>query len=331
MEYRHFGNTDITVSAIGLGGMDYRVPNAGGTNGYGQDMVEAISRAIDLGITCFDTAATYGGGDSERMYGRALGPRRKDVVLITKCGIGYPGRPESQGRDSRREPVIASIDESLQRLRTDYVDVYLIHLPDVTTPFEETMDALDNVVQQGKARAVGLCNVNMDQIKECQKTRQVDVVQCGFNMFDRRMDREIFPYCQEQGIGVMAFAPLGFGILSGIFTMDTKYRDNDTRAVSRPEWDGGIYTDEAYERNLRLVDDLRAIAAKRGKTMPQLALRWVLSNTAVSVAPIGTHTVAEVEENLGVLEWALSAEDLRQIDEVFASYGVDTQPDLRMP
>ena len=331
MEFRRFGNSDITVSAIGIGGMDYRVPNAGGTNGWGDDMVEAINRAIDLGITCFDTAATYGGGDSERMYGRALGARRKDVVLITKCGIGYQGRPESQGRDSRRGPVTASIDESLQRLRTDYVDVYLIHLPDLTTPFEETMDALDTVVKQGKARAVGLCNVTMEQIKECQKTRQVDVVQCGFNMFDRRMGRETFPYCEEQGIGVMAFAPLGFGILSGTFTMDTKYRNNDTRAVSRPEWDGGIYTDEAYERNLRLVEDLTAIAAKRGKTMPQLALRWVLSNSFVSVAPIGTHTVAEVEENMGSLEWALSGEDLREIDEVIAGYGLDTLPDLPMP
>ena len=314
MEFRKFGNTDITVSAIGIGGMDYRVPNAAGTNGWGEDMVDAINRAIDLGITCFDTAATYGGGDSERMYGRALGARRKDVVLITKCGIGYADRPGALGRDSRRGPVLASIDESLQRLRTDYVDVYLIHLPDLTTPFDESMDALDTVVQQGKARA-----------------RRVDVVQCGYNMFDRRMGREVFPYCEEQGIGVMAFAPLAFGILSGTFTMDTKYRDNDTRAVSRPNWDGGIYTDEAYERNLSLVQDLRAVAEKRGKTLPQLALRWVLSNPSVSVAPIGTHTVAEVEENMGVLEWALSGEDMREIDQVFANYGVDTVPDLPMP
>lgn len=331
MEFRKFGNTDITVSAIGIGGMDYRVPNAAGTDGWGEDMVDAINRAIDLGITCFDTAATYGGGDSERMYGRALGARRKDVVLITKCGIGYADRPGALGRDSRRGPVLASIDESLQRLRTDYVDVYLIHLPDLTTPFDETMDALDTVVQQGKARAVGLCNVTMEQVKECQKTRQVDVVQCGYNMFDRRMGREVFPYCEEQGIGVMAFAPLAFGILSGTFTMDTKYRHNDTRAISRPNWDGGIYTDEAYERNLQLVQDLRAVAEKRGKTLPQLALRWVLSNPSVSVAPIGTHTVAEVEENMGVLEWALSGEDMREIDEVFAGYGVDTVPDLPMP
>ena len=113
--------------------------------------------------------------------------------------------------------------------------------------------------------------------------------------------------------------------------MNTKYRDNDTRAVSRPQWDGGIYTDEAYERNLRLVEDLSAIAAKRGKTMPQLALRWVLSNSFVSVAPIGTHTVAEVEENMGSLEWELSGEDLREIDEVIAGYGLDTLPDLPMP
>ena len=176
-----------------------------------------------------------------------------------------------------------------------------------------------------------MCNVNVDQIKECQKTRQVDVVQCGFNMFDRRMGREIFPVLPGTRHRRDGLRAPGLRNPVGDIHHGHQVPDNDTRAVSRPEWDGGIYTDEAYERNLGLSGDLRAIAAKRGKTMPQLALRWVLSNTAVSVAPIGTHTVAEVEENLGVLEWVLSAEDLRQIDEVFASYGVDTQPDLRMP
>ena len=329
MEYRKFGSTDITVSAIGVGGMDYSVPNTAGTGGYGDQMAAAIARAVDRGITCFDTAATYGSGDSERMFGRALGPRRKDVVLVTKCGIGYPDRP--QGRDSRREAILASIDESLERLQTDYVDVLLIHLPDVNTPFEETMGALDSVVQQGKARAIGLCNLTLDQLKECQKTRRVDVVQHGYNIFDRRRELDIYPYCRQQGIGVMAFAPLAFGVLSGTFTMDTKFRDNDTRAVSRPSWDGGIYAEEFYDRTLRMVEDLKAIVANRGKTMPQLALRWVLSNPAVSVAPIGTQNVQELEENLGVLDWALSGEDLRQIDEVFARYGVDTHPALALP
>lgn len=138
-------------------------------------MAAAVNRAVDLGITCFDTEKGYGYGKSEAMLGRALGPRRKDVVVVTKCGTHYEDRPK--GRDSRRHVILASVDQSLERLHTDYIDVLLVHAPDVTTPFEETMGALDTVVQQGKVRAVGVFNFTLDQIKECEETREFDVVQ----------------------------------------------------------------------------------------------------------------------------------------------------------
>ena len=213
-------------------------------------------------------------------------------------------------------------------MQTDYIDVLLIHFPDKNTPFEETMRALDTVLQQGKVRAVGVSNFTLDQLKECQATLRIDVVQYHFNMFDRRMEQEIFPYCQQQGIGVMVWGPLGVGLLSGTFTADTKFADHDYRGRSggSPGVDGGMFAAEHWQRNLRLVDDLKPIAESRGKTMPQLALRWVLSNPAVSVALVGTLNNQELEENLGVLDWALSGEDMRQIDEVFAKYGVDTYP-----
>ena len=323
MEYRKFGPTDITVSALGFGCWE-----VGGT--YGEQMSAAIPRAIEQGITCFDTAALYGEGDSERMLGKALGSRRKDVVVVTKCGIGYENRP--QGRDSRRESILALVDQSLQNLQTDYVDVLLVHLPDLNTPLAETMGALDSVVQQGKARAVGISNFTLDQIKECGTTRRVDVVQHGFNMFDRRMEQATFPYCQQQGIGVMVYGALAFGLLSGTFPAPTESGENDIRAVSRPNWDGGrIFAEEHLRQNLQLVEDLKPIAENRGKTMPQLALRWVMSNPAVSVALVGITNVRELEENLGVLDWAVSGEDMRQIDEVFTRYGVDTHPDLVLP
>ena len=321
MEYRKFGQTDLTVSVFGFG--VYR--NAGD---YGAQIDAAVHRAIDLGITCFDTAPNYGEGDSERVLGRALGPRRKDVVVVTKCGYGYENRP--QGRDSRRESILALVDQSLQRLRTDYVDVLLVHLADVTTPFEETMGALDSVVQQGKARAVGVGNFTLDQLKECEATRPIDVVYYPLNMFDRRKEQEIFPYCQQQGIGMMVWASMGFGLLTGTFTEDMKFEDWDWRGWGGyPEFDGGIFVKEHLNRHVRLVDELKPIAERRGKTMPQLALRWVLSNPTVSVALVGTPNVQELEENWGVLDWALSGEDLRQIDEVFARHGVDTHPNIR--
>ena len=319
MEYRKFGPTDITVSALGFGCHDA----AGWESGFDQ-MSAAVHRAVDLGITCFDTAAVYGGGDSERMLGRALGPRRKDVVVVTKCGMGYANRPP-KGRDSRREAIFASVEQSLQNLQTDYVDVLMPHWADTKTHFEETMHALDSLVQQGKIRAVGVSNFTLDQLKECEATRRIDVVQYHLNMFDRRTEQEIIPHCQQQGIGVMVWGSLGSGLLGGTYTADTKFGDTDWRGRGDyPETIVGMYAKEVWQRNVQLVDDLKPIAESRGKTMAQLSLRWVLANPAVSVALVGTLNNQELEEHMGVLDWALSGEDMRQIDEVFARYGVET-------
>lgn len=285
-------------------------------------MVPIVNRAIDRGINCFDTAPTYELGDSERILGRALGQRRKDALLVTKCG---------SRRNSQRDSILASVEQSLQRLQTDYIDVLLVHLPDVTTPFEETIGALDSLVQQGKVRAVGVSNFSLDQLKEFHELRPIDVVQYYLNMFDRRTEPEIFPYCRQQGIGVMVSAPLGVGMLTGTFTPDTKFGDNDWRGNGNyPQFHAGMYDLKHRRRNLQLVEDLKPIAQKRYKTTAQLALRWVLANPAASVALAGTSTVEESEEDLGALGWALSGDDMRQIDEVFARYGVETNPDISL-
>ncbi|MCH8225091.1 MAG: aldo/keto reductase [Chloroflexi bacterium] len=324
MEYRMFGRTDITVSVLGFGCWEM-----GGTYGdIGEtQVIAAVNRAIDLGINCFDTAPAYGRGQSERTLGKALGSRRKDVVVVTKCGVGYTDRPK--GRDSRLVSIMSSVEQSLRDLQTDYLDVLLVHWPDVTTPFDETMHALDSIVQQGKVRAVGVSNFNLGQIKECAATRRIEVVQYGLNMFDRRMEQEMFPYFLEQGIGVMVYGPLAFGLLAGAFTEDTTFGQNDWRATGgRPGWNVGVFAEEHFQRNVRVVEALKPIAEQRGKKMPHLALRWVLSNPAVSVALVGTRTVEELEDNMAVLEWALSGNDMAEIDEIFARYAVDTHPDI---
>ena len=324
MEYRKFGPTDLTVSALGFGCYEYGEKHYSWGEEYIVRMIATVNRAIDLGITCFHTAPHYGGGDSELMLGRALGPRRKDVVVVTMCGWDGSELDRPKHRDSRRESILPLVDQSLQRLQTDYIDVLQVHAPDVNTLFEETMGALDSVVQQGKVRSVGVSNFTLDQIKECEATRRIEVVQYDFNMLDRRRELDIFPYCQQQGIGVMTWGSMGSGLLA-----DTEFGENDSRGRGgNPEWDGGILALEHRQRYVQLIEDLKPIAASRGKTMPQLALRWVLSHPAVSVALVGTLNVQELEENLGVLDWALSGEDLRQIDEVFARYGVETHPGI---
>ena len=324
MEYRRFGPTDLTVSVFGCGVWDYE-------KAYGDEMETAVKRAFDHGITCFDTAAQYGDGESERMLGRALGSRRKDVVVVTKCGLGFQGSQVGRlkNRDGRRESILQQVDQSLQRMQTDYLDVLLVHAPDVSVPFEETMGALETAVQQGKVRYTGVSNFTEEQVRECEKTRPVSVVQHDYNMFDRRVEKAMYPYCMDNGIGVMTYGSMGFGLLTGTFTVDMKFQEGDYRGLGgNAGFDGGMLALEHRARNIQVVEELKPIAARRGKSMPQLALRWVLSNPAVSTALVGTLRTKEFEENLGTLGWALSAEDLREIDGVFAKYGVETHPDI---
>jgi aryl-alcohol dehydrogenase-like predicted oxidoreductase len=325
MEYRQLGQTHLQVSAMGFGCWEI-----GGTYGKidaGQ-FQQAVQRAIDVGINCFDTAEAYGFGASEQALARALGERRKDVYIVTKFGTGYAETPNR--RDSSRQRVLASIEKSLRHLQTDYVDVYLIHWPDVNTPFEETMRALDDIVQQGKARYIGVSNFRLAQLEACMRVRRVDVAQYGWNMFDRRMQVEIFPYCTAQQIGVMAYGSLAYGWLTGTFHAGMQFDENDWR--SRRGSMGALnlfqtlFGPEYFPRNLQAVEELKALAAEYRKTLPQFALRWTMSNPVISVALVGCRQAAEVEENLGALGWTISAADIAAIDAIFARHSAVTMP-----
>jgi aryl-alcohol dehydrogenase-like predicted oxidoreductase len=326
MEMRPFGRTGLQVSAIGFGCWEI-----GG--GYGRieeaEFARAVGRALDLGINCFDTAEGYGLGASERALGKALGARRKDAIIVTKFGIGYREKPNL--RDASRARCMASIEKSLEHLGTDCVDVYLIHWPDHVTPFAETMRALEDVVRQGKARFVGVSNFKREEIEACMGVRRVDVGQYGWNLFDRRMQREILPYCRENGIGVMAYGSLAYGLLTGAFTENTDFGSDDWRA--RADKMGSIklfdtlFGPESFPRNIRVVEDLKGIAARRGRSLPQLALRWAISHPAVSTALVGCRTVAEVEDNVGALAGSIDEGDLAEIDAIFARHGVNPVPD----
>jgi myo-inositol catabolism protein IolS len=325
MEYRPFGKTGSKVSAIGFGCWEI-----GGT--YGRiDRIEfdrAIHRAIDSGITCFDTAEAYGMGVSEEALAEALGPRRSQVSIVTKFGTGYAELPSR--RDSSRSRVLASIEKSLQRLRTDHVDAYLVHWPDPATPLAETMAALDEIVRQGKARAIGVSNFRLAQIEECMRLRRIDIVQYAWNMFDRRMQADIFPYCAQQEIGVMAYGSLAYGMLSGTFHSGMQFDENDWRArggmLGNLNLFRTLFGPEYFPRNLAAVDELKRLAAKYGKTLPQLALRWTLSNPVVSTALVGFRGPNEVTENLGALGWSISDADMAEIDAVLARHQCITAP-----
>lgn len=327
MEYRPFGQTGMQVSAIGFGCWEI-----GG--GYGSieevQFIEAVHRALDVGINCFDTAEAYGFGASEQSLAKALGARRKEAVVVTKFGVGYREAPNF--RDSSRQRIVASIEKSLHNLKSDYVDVYLVHWPDVNTPLEETMRALDDLIQQGKVRAVGVSNFRLSQIEACMRIRRIDVVQYGWNLFDRRMQKEIFPYCREHNLGVMAYGSLAYGLLTGTLTENTDFGNDDWRArrgrMGAINLFQHLFGEQHFSKNLRVVEDLKGLAARYNKTLPQFALRWTLSNPVISTALVGCRTPAEVEENLGALGWSLGESDMEEIDAIFARHGVNPVPDV---
>jgi len=323
MDYRQFDRTGLKVSAIGFGCWEI-----GGT--YGRIDESEFQRAVSQasGITCFDTAEAYGMGVSEEALARALAGQRNGVVIATKFGVGYEEMPNR--RDSSRARVLASIDNTLRRLKTDHVDIYLVHWPDPLTPLDETMTALDDIVRQGKARCIGVSNFRLAQIQDAMRLRRVDVVQYAWNMFDRRMQAAIFPYCAAQQIGVMAYGSLAYGMLSGTFHAGMSFDESDWRSrggnLGSLNLFRTLFGPEHFPRNLAAVEELKRLASKYGKTLPQFALRWTLSNPVVGTALVGCRTPAEVTENSGALGWEISSADMAEIDAILVRNGAVTVP-----
>ena len=318
MRYRPFGRTGLQVSVVGFGCW----PMAGDRYGAIEDdeAVKAIHRALERGVTCVDTAPAYGGGHSEEVVGRALAGRRRDVILVTKCGVRVPppGQPGPL-RDASRANILREVDASLRRLGTDWVDVLLVHWPDASTPFEETMRALDEVVSSGRARFVGVSNFTEAMMAECTRTRRVDVLQAGYHMLDRRQEAGTFPYCLTHGIGVMGYGSLGHGLLTGAFTASTTFDPGRDWRGNGVAFGQPIFRGDNFRKNVALVERLRReVAEPRGVSVSQIALAWVLGHPAISTALVGARTPAEVDANDAGAELDLSPAERATIDAIIS-------------
>src|SRR5262252_9885414 len=318
MRYRAFGQTGLRVSVLGFGCW----PMAGDRYGAIEDdeAIKAIHRALDRGVNCVDTAPAYGGGHSEEVVARALEKRRRDVILVTKCGV-KPPPPGQLGplRDSSRANIFREIDLSLKRLRTDWVDVLLVHWPDAATPFEETMRALEEVVTSGRVRFVGVSNFTAAMLAECMRTRRVDVSQVGYHMLDRRQEQETFPTCLAQGIGVMGYGSLAHGLLTGAFTAATTFDPARDWRANGVAFGQPILRGDNFKTNVGIVELLRKeVAEPRGVSMSQLALAWVLGHPAISTALVGARTPAEVDANDAGAELDLTPAERAKIDAILA-------------
>ena len=310
MKYRNLGNSDLVTSVIGFGGWPM------GRDHYGSfdedEVIRAVHSAIDLGVTLFDTAAVYGKGEGEKLLGRALEGKRDTVVLVSKGGLMWTDSDEPTKSNSSREHLTNGLEDSLRRLQTDYLDLYLVHWPDDSRPFSEPMEALADFQKQGKIRHGGVSNFSADQMSESLGTFPIVCNQEGYHLFDLRPEAEIFSFCHENGLGVMVYGPMAHGLLTGTMTADTTFEDNDWRrklqAFGQPLFEG-----EHFLNNLRKVDALKEIAASKRRTVAQLALAWVLSNSVVSVALAGTRRSSEIEENVLAADWEMSPDERDEI------------------
>lgn len=314
MEHRKLGSSGPDLTTIGFG--SWAMGGAGWAGSWGaQDdsqSVEAIHVALDRGVNWFDTAAVYGLGHSEEVLGRALGARRKDVIVATKFGRVWDdaGNLSTSGR---YDSVMRECDASLKRLGTDYIDLYQMHWPDREgAPVEETMRALVDLVEAGKVRYVGVSNFDVPLLRRALAVRHVDSLQPPYSLLHREVETDVLPCCRENGIGVVAYSPLASGLLGGKYTADQTFEDGDWRAAS-PD-----FTGEGLRRNLQVVNRLRKIAERNGKTVAQLAIAWVLSNPAVTAAIVGVRKPDHLTGALPASEWHLDADTRREIEQVMA-------------
>lgn len=321
MEKRHLGSTDLECSVLGFGTWEMS------TTMYGDidvgEAERAIHAAIDHGINLFDTAEVYGPFHSEELLAKALGDRRDDVILVSKVGFNYDDAGKISGVNSKYDNIIERTEGCLRRLKTESLDLLLIHWRDHETPLDETMKALEELKNAGKVRHYGVSNFNVEMMDTCRQLGTLAANQVGYHLFDRRMEAEVLPYCSEHRIGFMAYGTLGFGLLTGAFTPETTFPKNDWRSNMRA-FGLPLFEREWFLKELKVGKRLAELAAGYDKSLAQLAIAWVLRNSAVSVALVGMRNERELEENISAVDWRLTESDLTEIDHIFEEEGVPT-------
>lgn len=309
MKYRELGKSGLKVSAMGLGCM-------GMSHGYGaagdkKEMIKLIHQAVEKGVTFFDTAEVYGPYTNEELVGEALEPYRKEVVIATKCRIQIVdgkqiviGKPETMRR---------SIEGSLKRLRTEYIDLYYLHRVDPDTPIEEVAETMKLLQQEGKIRHWGVSEAGVQTIRRAHAVFPLTAVQSEYSMWWREPEKELLPTLEELGIGFVPFSPLGKGFLTGSISKDTRFDKSDFRNIV-PR-----FTTENLNANQVIIDFIKILANEKNATPAQIALAWVLA-VKPWIAPIpGTTKLSRLEENLQSINVEITPEELRKINDMLNS------------
>ncbi len=327
MDYRKLGKSDISVPVVSFGAWAI-----GGSMWGGSDdgaAVRAIQAAIDLGITCVDTAAIYGMGHSERLVGKAISGRRDEVVVATKCGLRWDiedgqfffegldpdGKPHKIYRNLRPESIRHECEESLRRLGVDCIDLYQCHWPDPTSNQDDAIAALCDLRAEGKIRAIGVSNFTAEMIQQALKQDVIASDQPKYNMLERAIERDILPFCLEEEVGVLAYSPMAMGLLTGKVGLDREFRGDDTRR-NRP-W----FSPENRKRVLDVLGKIRVIADGHNATLGQVAVNWVISQPGITSALVGARTEAQVVENARAADFRLTQEEVATIRRLVEELG----------
>jgi aryl-alcohol dehydrogenase-like predicted oxidoreductase len=305
MRTQRLGRHGPEISVVGFGAWEAGKSEEWGEPPPDEQIVAAIEAVFESGIGWIDTAEVYGLGTSEEFVGKVTAGRRDQVQLFTKVAPGPRGsgfRPDQVGKACRR---------SLERLGTDHLDLYQLHWPDDGVPLEDTWGAMAGLVEEGLVRHVGVSNFDQGMIERCLAIRHVDSLQQEFSMFVLE-DRELIRWCGEQGVGVLAYGPLAYGLLAGAISMETTFEDGDFRG-SGETWNA-LFAPEVRRRELDIVDELRAIAERLGLTVAQLALAWTFHQAGVTGAIAGSRNPAHVRTNAAAGEVTLDPATLDEIE-----------------
>ena len=312
MEYKKLGSSNLEVSVIGFGAWGIGGAPFWDTEGEAVS-ARALEGSYDLGINLFDTAPVYGFGRSEELIGKTLKSVRSKVIYATKCGLRW--KKEELGSIAKiatKKSIMEEIDQSLRRLKTDFIDLYQVHWPDVDTPQAETMEVLLKIQEQGKIRYIGVSNYSVEQMGACLKEGSLVSLQPEYSLVNRSIERDIVPFCLENDIGIIAYSPLASGVLTGKYDKDHKFTDWRSKGIL------GQFTGPDYVSNVSKVDQLKSIADEEGRSCAQMAINWIFHQPGLTSALVGVKNHEQMEANVEAVGWNTTSENQLKINEIFA-------------
>lgn len=309
MEFTQVSDLDLKISRVTLGTWAIGGWMWGGSND--QKAIDTVITALDKGVTTIDTAPVYGFGKSEELVGKAVKEygHRNDIKIATKVGLQWNDEGEVT-RKSTRDRILKEIDDSLERLQVDYIDIYQIHWPDKNTNFEETASTMNELLEEGKIRAIGVSNFSPQQMDEFRKTAPIHVCQPPYNLFERGIEKDVLPYCKDNNITLLTYGALCRGLLSGKMDEDTTFNKGDIRKNADPKFKG-----ETFKQHLKAVDRLKTYASESfNKEVLPLAVRWILDK-GVDSAIWGARKPEQVTFE-DVFSWKMTDEQVKEVEDI---------------